>query len=87
MPGDLVGEYADVVHDRPQFLRQFVDVGGGLGEFVVDLRIADEPAERAFRFVERAGEEHGLLQHLVEPADGLVDLGDHRLACARRAGG
>jgi hypothetical protein len=54
--GDLVGEHPHVVDDRPQFLGEAVDVGRRLSEVVVDLRVADELAERALRLVESLGE-------------------------------
>ena len=80
MPGDLVGEHPDVIDDRPQFPCQAVDVAGCLGEIVVDLRVADQFAERALRFIERLGEHRCLLEGLVEAADRDVDLRHHPLA-------
>ena len=80
MPGDLVGEHADVVDDRPQFLRDPIHVGGGLGEFFVDQWVADQPPERALRVVELPCERDGLGKHLVEPADRGVEPAHHLLA-------
>ena len=86
MPGDLIGEHAHVIDDGAEFFGEGVDVGNGLSEFVVHLRIANELAQRALGLVERSGKHRSLLEHAVEPADCGVDLRHHLAAAfAQRA--
>jgi hypothetical protein len=78
MASDLVGKDPNVINDRPQILRQPVDVACRLGQIVVDLGVTNQLAECALRLVEGLGESGCLGKDGIKPADRSVDSLHHR---------
>ncbi len=87
MPGDAVGEDANVGDDRLELLRHALDVAGRGTQAVIQLRVVHQLAQRALAAVELAAEVGQHAQQLVEPGDGPVDAGDDLVAAfAQRSG-
>jgi len=72
MPCDLVAKVPDIVEDRLELSRQFVDVSDRPTDVLIKLRIGGELGERAVGVVELLAELVQVLEYAVEVIGGRV---------------